>query len=426
MTYGDAALAFLADPMIQTAMLALAGTLVTRLALRRYPAGRLFGQVVFFIALTGLLLHHGIVPYEPTADETEAMQQIFIGIAKVIWWINGAWALIAFVRVFLIFERQPREGRLIQDLVVATIYTGALLSMIAYVFAMPVGTLVATSGVVAIIIGLALQSTLSDVFSGIALNIGRPYAIGDWIVLNGGIEGRVLETNWRATHLINGSNDLVVLPNSSLAKATLTNMSSPERSHGIRLTVSLVPTRSPRMIVEAMRDVLLSCNAILKEPAPGVQVKSLTGTSLEIELWFRVPDISKSALAKNEVFDLIHRHAQAADLRLSPVAEAGATASNSPRFDADSAASRHRSTPLRLLDAIPLFATLTEDEKEVLAGAMVRRTFRKDETIVAEGATLQALMVIRSGVALVPMRWVGTRWSWDAWPREIASVKAAC
>jgi small-conductance mechanosensitive channel len=81
----------------------------------------------------------------------------------------------------------------------------------------------------------------------------------------------VLETNWRATHLINGSNDLVVLPNSSLAKATLANMNSPELSHGIRLTVSLMPTRSPRLIVEAMRDVLPSCNAILKEPAPGVR-----------------------------------------------------------------------------------------------------------------------------------------------------------
>ena len=41
----------------------------------------------------------------------------------------------------------------------------------------------ATSGVVAIILGLALQNTLSDVFSGIALTLGRPFVIGDWIVL---------------------------------------------------------------------------------------------------------------------------------------------------------------------------------------------------------------------------------------------------
>ena len=55
--------------------------------------------------------------------------------------------------------------------------------VIAYVFGAPVGTLIATSGVFAIILGLAMQSALGDVFSGIALNIGRPYASGDWLVL---------------------------------------------------------------------------------------------------------------------------------------------------------------------------------------------------------------------------------------------------
>ena len=57
--------------------------------------------------------------------------------------------------------------------------------------------LIATSGVFAVILGLAMQSTLSDVFSGIALNIGRSYAIGDWIALSGGIEGQVVERDYR-------------------------------------------------------------------------------------------------------------------------------------------------------------------------------------------------------------------------------------
>src|SRR5437660_1307884 len=83
------------------------------------------------------------------------------------------------------------------------------------------------TGVLAIILGLALQSTLADVFSGIALNLSKAYEVGDWIVLSDGTQGRVIETNWRSTHLLNGSNDLVVLPNSSLAKAQLTNLSSP-------------------------------------------------------------------------------------------------------------------------------------------------------------------------------------------------------
>ena len=80
--------------------------------------------------------------------------------------MNAAWVLTGFARVFLIFERRPREGRLMQDLIVGLIYLSAALSIVAYVFSAPVGTLIATSGVFAIILGLALQSTLADVFSG--------------------------------------------------------------------------------------------------------------------------------------------------------------------------------------------------------------------------------------------------------------------
>jgi small-conductance mechanosensitive channel len=239
--------------MVQTGAVATIGALVTRVALRNHPTRRLVCQLAFFAALTALLLYHGIVPHEAGPPGASSLERVFIGLAKVIWWINAAWFLISVVRVFLIIEGQPREGRLVQDLVVGLIYLGATLSVVAYVFDAPVGTLIATSGVVAIILGLAMQSTLSDVFSGIALNLGRPYSIGDWIELGDGIDGRVVETNWRATHLLNGLNDLVIVPNSGLAKARLTNLSSPERSHGITIAVRLAPTRPPAAMIDVMR-----------------------------------------------------------------------------------------------------------------------------------------------------------------------------
>jgi CRP-like cAMP-binding protein len=57
-----------------------------------------------------------------------------------------------------------------------------------------------------------------------------------------------------------------------------------------------------------------------------------------------------------------------------------------------------------LLDSVPLFAHLTEDEKETLASTMTRRAFRKDEVMVEQGSVLKRLMVLRSGVALVTRR----------------------
>ena len=402
LSYGDIA-SVIGDPVIQTCVLAVVGALVTRVLLRNHPRRRLVGQLAFFLALTALLLYHGIVPYQAGPPQASNLQRVFIGLAKVIWWINAAWSLIGVVRVFLIFERQPREGRLIQDVVVGAIYVGAFLSVIAYVFNAPIGTLVATSGVFAIILGLAMQSTLSDVFSGIALNLGKPYRVGDWLVLGNGIEGTVVETNWRATHLLNSENDLVIVPNSDLAKARLTNLSSPERSHGVRLSVRFLPTAAPSTMVDVMRSVLLSSSSIMVEPAPNVQVTSLDGSAVELELSFRVADLASVGKAKSEIYDLIYRHAKAAELSLSPPPDVYGLAFASSRAD-EPPPHDHRPTPLRLLDAVALFASLTENEKEALAATMVRRTFRRNEILVEQGTVLKSLMIVRSGVATVTRR----------------------
>ena len=389
----------IADPIVQTGSLALVGGIITRIVLRGHPTWRLVGHLAFLAALTILLLYHGIVPYEAGPSDLPILGRVFIGIAKVIWWINAAWTLIGFVRVFLRFERRPREGRLLQDLVVGIIYLGAALSVVANVFNAPIGTLIATSGVFAIILGLAMQSTLSDVFSGIALNLGRPYAVGDWIVLGSGIEGRVVETNWRATHLLNGDNDLVVVPNSDLAKARLTNMSSPDRSHGVSLTVRLLPTTSPAAISDVMRAVLLSCNSIVPNFGSSIAITSLDAHAVEVGLSFRVRDFANAAAARSEIFDLIYRHSKAAGLQLSPPPEASGPTFPPPQ--SDESKTQPRSTPLRLLDAIPLFASLTEDEKEALAATMVRRTYRKDAVVVEQGVVLKSLMIVRNGVLAV-------------------------
>lgn len=321
----------------------------------------------------------------------DVSRRVFIGVAKAVWWIAGAMVLISSVRLFLIFERRPREARLLQDLVVGLIYLGTALSIIAYVFSVPVGTLIATSGVFAIILGLALQSTLSDVFSGIAMNLGRPYSVGDWIVLDDGVEGRVIETNWLATHLLNGTNDLVAVPNSRLATANLTNLSSPDESHDISIKIRLAPA-PPATIEEVMRTVLFSSNNILKSRAPSVTIKGIDGQAVEVELSCRVRDMAHIPVATNEIYDLTFRHCKAAGLPLAMPVPAGVAHEQDPGYP------QHPSTAWRLLNAIPLFWTLTEDEKETLAASMTRQTYRKDAIIVEQGSKLTSLMLIRTGV----------------------------
>jgi len=153
-------------------------------------------------------------------------------VLKTAWWLWTAWSIVDFLRAFVVAEHRPRGAKLVQDLLAGLIYLAALFAIVAYVFDLPVSGLLATSGAIAIILGLALQSTLSDVFSGIVSNFSRPYRPGRWI----SIDGRM---NWRATHLLTAKHDLAIVPNSMIAKAKVVNASSPSGIDGITLAVQV-------------------------------------------------------------------------------------------------------------------------------------------------------------------------------------------
>jgi small-conductance mechanosensitive channel/CRP-like cAMP-binding protein len=383
------------SPLWQLDFVGLAGIVVWHVISSRRPMTRLVAQITTFAAMTAILIANGITPFKAAiADGPDSMVPLLVS-ARLLWWIHLAWALIGLVRIYLVLDGHPHEARLLQDIVVGVVYLGVGLSILAFVFGIPIGTLVATSGVVAIILGLALQNTLGDVFSGIALTLGRPYVIGDWIVLSDGVEGRVAESTWRSTHILTGSNNVVVLPNSVLARLGVTNVSRPDGTHLLTLTVRVVPTHPPSAVMELMQAVLLSCGSIMTDPPPIVALKSLDAAALGVELQFRVASPAQRTRARSEVLDLVYRHCRSAGLSLAMPPESIVIRADLP---AERPVGPPEAEPFELIDVLPLLATLTRSEKLSLAGAASRREFRKGETVARQGDMLSALTVIRSGV----------------------------
>lgn len=385
---------WLASPLLQVILVGLAGIVVWRLIPARFANVRLIVQIVFFLAMCVLLLGGRVVPYEAWSAAETPGGSVLASLAKLLWWVHLAWALIGFVRIYLVIEGKPREARLLQDLVVGIVYVGVFLSVLAFVFAVPIGTLIATSGVFAIVLGLALQNTLSDVFSGIALNLGHPYAPGDWIVLGDGTEGRVIETNWRATHILTSARNVVMLPNRFLSQLGLTNVSKPNERHRITVKVRIVPTTTPAVVLDVMRIVLMSSNTILKDPPPYVAVKGQDAAAIEVDLVFAVADVEQRVTSRNEILDLVFRHSRSAGLLLAQPSSASIAMTRSLRRVEDDP----RHTPIDLIKAIPVFSALTDREREMLVSKISVRTYRKGEIIVREGETLPSLMIVRKGV----------------------------
>lgn len=368
------------------------GFLVTRLAFRDSPVARFLCQLVFFGGFTLTLLAAGVVPSEPTQREGPLFAFAVISVFKIVWWLAASWLFAGFFRAVLVFKRQPRETRFLQDIFVGVIYVAAGLAIVANVFDMPVGGLLAASGVIAIVLGLALQSTLGDVFSGIVLNLAKPYQPGDWIILDGGTEGCVIETDWRATHILTPDNDLAIIPNSIIAKARLINASQPMKAHGLTIVIRLEPTVAPSGGRVALQAALLSCNRILRTPAPTVAIQSLDAVAIAYEIQFFVSNIEQGPEAQTELFDLVFRHCASAGIRLAP--PSGSPVALAPRVARPGAAD----VPRRLLDHLAIFAPLSEDERVHLAPKMKRRTHKAGDVLVKQGSVAQALFILSSGV----------------------------
>ncbi len=313
----------------------------------------------------------------------------------ILWWCALGWSLVAFVRAFVIFERKPNESQLFQQLLAGLIYLGVALAIVSNVLHFAVGALLATSGAVAIILGLALQSTLADVFSGIAISLGRSYSIGDWIVVDSGFEGRIIEANWQAVHLLTASNDLAVIPNSVLAKAKLVNRSSPNETHGATTLIRLQPSVLPSRAVEVALEGLASCNLILRAPPPTVSIKTLSASEIELEISYRIRDRSIIGAAQNEVLDRLFRCIIAAGMRFAPTPGSAEISMSAPDSDDGLAA------PLALVHWLPLFSSLSEQQKTVLAGKMSRKTYAAGDMVLEQGAVSQALTILRSGVVAI-------------------------
>jgi small-conductance mechanosensitive channel/CRP-like cAMP-binding protein len=348
-------------------------------------------QLIVFALFTGLLMAGEVIPYRPGALSGPEPRRVFLGALEIVWWLTGAWLAVGFLRAFIVLGQKPHEVKLVQELLAALIYLAAIFGIIAYVFDLPVKGLLATSGALAIVIGLALQSSLGDVFSGIVLNLERPYRVGDWVILDDAVQGTVMETNWRATHILTGNQDIAIIPNSVIAKSKIINCSTPTRTHGAAIRIKLEPTLTPAAACAMLTEVLLGSTKILRSPEPAVTIKDLSAEMLDFELSYSVADVALVGDAQNELFDRVYRAASIAGARFAP--RLAGVEPKAMRLDTN-----ETSVPERLLNGISLFASLTLQEKAALASKMQRKMYPAGTIVVRSGAVLDVLCIVSDGV----------------------------
>jgi small-conductance mechanosensitive channel/CRP-like cAMP-binding protein len=384
-------------PTLIPAAVLLAIAIVGVLALRRLPdAVRVAFDIVCFSSIGVYLLEEGVAPIFPPLTEPIDFRALCLRAVVGAWWLLGARIVVYGLRFVLHRDRHSREARLFSDLSAAAIYIATAAIVLNSVFALPIIGVVATSGVVAIVLALALQNTLADVFAGIAVGIEAPFRVGDRILIGDKTEGQVIQVNWRSIRIQTDGDDVATVPNSVVAKAEIINRSYPLRKTASSVDISCPEDAPPERVIETMLDATLLCPEIVRSPAPTALLVRLGPTRNLYKISFTVESAAQLAPVKDSLLRGARRQLHYAGL-LEPHHRtlAGADAGRAP-LTAD-----------RLIgDMIP-FESLDREQIGSLARQLQAKRMEPGEILFAQGAEDNGLYVIASGVLAVS-RQVGT------------------
>lgn len=365
-------------PMITGSVLLVLDLAVWRLIPKQHRIPRLGARLCAFALFSWILNSSGMSPLTPAPWPLDATLNMVASLLEIIWWLLAA-RLLTVILGEMLFKRNSHTGRLLQDVMGAVIFLLAIVAAAGYVMQLPVKGLLATSGAMAIIVGLALQSTLSDVFSGIVLNTTKPYHIDDWVSIDG-TEGKVVDIDWRATHLMTSEGAMAVIPNSVAAKAKMLNYSRPSQIHGVSVTIVVPAQIRPRRILDAMEKALQGTASLLISPKPSAAVKNSNLEYIEYEASGFILSRDQKTETRNLLFDLVHRNLRASGVKWGSEHEHPWT------------------RPRSLLEDVKIFHSLSSEDKDQLSENMTAIEYPEDQLIVPFGAVSEYLLVIGSGI----------------------------
>lgn len=215
--------------------------------------------------------------------------------------------LILYVYLFFM-NMSVGVPRLVVNLFTLLISTLIATWIASNVFGFKIEAVLATSAIFSIVLGLALQDTLGNLFSGVALQIDKPYRIGDWIEIQsatGKWKGQVHEITWRGTFLISPMDELVLIPNKTIGQSQILIFSAatgPFRvSHTVRVAFKSSLKDVKRILTEAVSEVIDQPLA----PEPRALLTEISDSWFTVKIFYSLYDYGTRVRVGDRVLETI-------------------------------------------------------------------------------------------------------------------------
>lgn len=256
----------------------------------------------------GNLCVFGAIRYEVPIHYIEKIIMVY----DIFWWLLPATLLIIALERFLWVPLENRTRRKVPNLIrhftAGLIYVLAFCGIIAFVWEQTLTSVLATSSVFAMIVGLAVQGNISNVFSGVILNLERPFSVGDWIKINQIDSVNVVDMTWRTVRLETLQRHVVSIPNGQASDSVIVNYSHND-SIRIDLFLQVSPKYKPEVINRYIKEAIADVDGIdtVKPPANVIiGIKPVVNTWIaEYTIRFWVTSWKKQFGIRGKIWDAL-------------------------------------------------------------------------------------------------------------------------
>jgi small-conductance mechanosensitive channel/CRP-like cAMP-binding protein len=357
-------------------------------------AALVFGLVLYFL--------YQFSPPEPPAGAPEQARMSYTAhewawnLVCVFFFLSLALIAVRALNEFVFFVFRKRKGyeapSLMRDIFSLAAYVVSIALILKYFFPnLSFGALLSGSALLGIILGLALQDTLGNLFAGISLHADKPFQVGDVITV-GKWTGVVESITWRAVKLKTFQNHTVLVSNASISKESI-EVCPRDNANARIVFFGAHYSDSPVKVIHAVRDAVRECDNVLRYMTPVVRIRNFGDSSVEYEVKYWLSDYARyndtDALVRQRVWYAFRRNGLTFAYPTRTVHVERPAAELDARQDAETLAER--------LSAVDIFSPLTSDELSMLALNSAGRIFAPGETIIREGDPGSSMFIVHRG-----------------------------
>jgi small-conductance mechanosensitive channel/CRP-like cAMP-binding protein len=293
-----------------------------------------------------------------------------------------------------------RRGRahfssIFKDLLLVLLYAMVVLAVLRGTLAVDITPLLATSAVATVVIGLGLQETLGNIFSGLTLQLQKSFLPGDWVRFGNHL-GRVQGIGWRSTRLLSRADERIEIPNSLLAKDVLTNYTA--TAIGDEISLQLDYNDPPGRVKEVVLRVMQNIPEVLSHPSPEVYAWSFEDSGIRYRIRYRLADYGPADQIRDKVISrlwyALRRHALDIPYPVRTVRMHQAA----PHEQVIAARERQTIEQLRQVDFL---GALEDEELRLLLPSIRIHQFGHGETLMREGDPGDSFYIMRTGTVEV-------------------------